>query len=66
LATDAAFFDEWVEGKMRSNALHVFVQHSLEFNDDHRLLFLIASRQQSATQPADCIFGSTHCRHCIN
>ena len=40
LATDAAFFHERVECKMCSNPLDVFVQRSLEFDEDHRLLFL--------------------------
>jgi hypothetical protein len=50
---------------MGSNPLDVFVQRSLEFDEDHRLLFLIASGQQSPTQPADCILNSTHGRYCI-
>ena len=64
-ATNAAFFDVWVEGKMRSNALDVFVQHRLEFDEDHRLLFVVVCGQQSPTQPADCVLGSTHGRCCI-
>jgi hypothetical protein len=61
-ATNAAFFHEWVEGKVRSNALDVFVQHSLEFDEDHRLLIIVVSGQQSPTQPSDCVLGSTHRR----
>jgi hypothetical protein len=65
LATNAAFFHERVEGKMCSNPLDVFVKRSLEFNEDHRLFFLIASGRQTPTQPADCILNSTHGRYCI-
>lgn len=47
---------------MRSNALDVFVQHSLEFDEDHRQLILVVSGPQSPTQPSDCVLGSTHRR----
>jgi hypothetical protein len=47
---------------VRSNALDVFVQHSLKFDEDHRLLIVVVSSQQSPTQPSDCVLGSTHGR----
>jgi hypothetical protein len=65
LATYSAFFHEWVKGKMCSNPLDVFVQRTLEFDENHRLLIRIGSGQQSPAQPADCIFKSTHGRYCI-
>jgi hypothetical protein len=47
---------------VRSNALDVFVQHSLEFDEDHRLLIIVVSGHESPTQPSDCVLGSTHRR----
>jgi hypothetical protein len=59
-AANPAFFNEWIKGKVRSNALDVFMEHPLEFEEDHCLLLVIVGGQQGPTQPSDCVLGSTH------